>query len=120
MIVAVVAANAAAAAIIGTAVAILEPELIPGILIGAGITLVPKLLPAVGKLLRPVVKTVVQTGYEITSGVREVAAEAREQVEDMVAEAQAQRDERLHPHPEQTEPPAEGDRRPRRAQPQPT
>jgi hypothetical protein len=113
--------NLATAALIGTGVAILEPELIPGVLIGVGATLAPRLFPAVGTLLRPVVKLVVKTGYELTSGVWELAAEVREQVEDIVAEAQAEREERLRRTPGEREaaPEAPGER-PRRAQPQPT
>ncbi len=105
----------AAAALIGAAVAIVEPELIPGLLLGEGVTLVPRLLPAAGTLLRPFVKAVVTTGYELTSGVRRTAAEARGQVEDMVAEAQAEREHRLRSQPEEMESPETG-RRPRRAQ----
>jgi hypothetical protein len=47
--------------------------------------------------------------------VRRTAAEARGQVEDMVAEAQAEREHRLRSQPEEMESPETG-RRPRRAQ----
>jgi hypothetical protein len=80
----------ATAALIGVGVAIIEPELIPGMLIGAGVWLVPKLLPALGGILRPVVKGAVKAGYSATMAVREVVAEAGEQVEDIVAEARAE------------------------------
>src|SRR5258706_9846706 len=75
--------------IVGGAVAALEPELIPGILIGVGATMVPKLLPVVGTILRPLVKTVVKVGYGVYAAAREAVAEVGEQVEDIVAEAQA-------------------------------
>ena len=107
--------NLATAALIGTGVAILEPELIPGLLIGAGVALAPKLLPAMGTLLRPFVKAVVKTGYEITSGVREAAADAREQMEDMVAEARAEHEHGSQPYMEEAE-----SKKPRRAQPHPS
>jgi hypothetical protein len=71
-------------------VAILEPELIPGVLIGAGAMLAPKLIPAVGGALRPLFKGVVKAGYSAGMAVREMAAEAGEQVEDIVAEARAE------------------------------
>ena len=80
----------ATVALIGAGVAIIEPELIPGMLIGAGAWMAPKLLPALGSLLRPMVKGVVKAGYSATMAVRECAAEAREQVEDIVAEARAE------------------------------
>jgi hypothetical protein len=81
----------ATAALVGVGVAIIEPELIPGILVGAGAVLAPKVLPALGGMLRPLVKGVVKAGYAATQAVREVVAEAGEQVEDMVAEARAER-----------------------------
>jgi hypothetical protein len=105
--------NLTTSALIGTAVAIVEPELIPGILIGVGATLVPKLLPAVGTILRPIVKTVVKIGYEVVAGVKEVAAEVGEQYEDIVAEAQSEREARGHRATDEPELP----RRPRRPQP---
>jgi len=80
----------ATAALVGVGVAILEPELIPGILIGAGAVLAPRILPALGGLLRPMVKGIVKAGYSAAISVREVMAEAGEEVEDMVAEVKAE------------------------------
>src|SRR5262252_6222517 len=76
--------------LVGAGVAIIEPELIPGMLIGAGAWLAPKLLPALGGILRPVVKGVVKTGYSVGMTVRQAVAEAGEHVEDMVAEARSE------------------------------
>ena len=91
-------------ALVGVGVALIEPELIPGMLIGAGAWLAPKLLPAIGGMLRPAVKGIVKTAYSATTAVREFAAEAGEQVEDMVAEARAEQQSgnghtRSEPHP---------------------
>ncbi len=80
------------AAAVGVGVALIEPELIPGMLIGAGAWLAPKLLPAIGGMLRPVMKGVVKAGYSATMAVREAVAEAGEQIDDMVAEARAEHD----------------------------
>lgn len=80
----------ATAALIGVGVALIEPELIPGMLIGAGAWAAPKLLPALGSMLRPMVKGVVKAGYSATMAMREMAAEATEHVEDIVAEARAE------------------------------
>jgi hypothetical protein len=100
----------ATVALIGAGVAIIEPELIPGMLIGAGAWLAPKLLPALGSVLRPVVKGVVKAGYSATMAAREFAAETREQVEDIVAEARAEHEAgnaaaqaERHSAPEQSE-----------------
>lgn len=80
----------ATAALLGVGIAILEPELIPGILIGAGAMLAPKFLPAMGGVFRPLLKGAVRAGYGVATTVREALAEAGEQVEDIVAEAKAE------------------------------
>src|SRR5579885_1230724 len=80
----------ATVALVGVGVAIIEPELIPGLLIGAGAVLAPKLLPALGGMVRPLFKGVVKAGYSASMRVREAAAEVSEQVEDFVAEARAE------------------------------
>ncbi len=102
----------ATAALVGIGVALIEPELIPGLLIGAGAFLAPKLLPALGNALRPAVKGLVKAGM----AVRETVAEAGEHFEDIVAEARAESE---HPagngHPAaEPEAAAEAQRRPRR------
>jgi hypothetical protein len=40
----------------GAAVALIKPDLLPGMAVGVAAALGPKLLPALGALLRPVVK----------------------------------------------------------------
>jgi len=75
--------------ITGAAVALIKPELLPGMAVGVAAALGPKLLPAVGSLLRPVVKTAVRAGYVAAVTTRGVVAEAGEQMQDMIAEARA-------------------------------
>ncbi len=106
----------ATAALVGVGVAILEPEFIPGMLIGAGALLAPKILPGLGNLLRPMVKGVVKAGYAATMAVRESVAEAGENVQDMVAEARAEYDRGHTAEPEQAAPaePQQKHRRPGR------
>ncbi len=83
------------AALIGVG-ALIEPELLAGMAIGAGIVLVSKWMPdLVGGVLRPVVKTVVKAGY----AAAEVISEATEEVQDMAAEARAEH-ERGAAHPQ--------------------
>lgn len=52
-------------AVVGLAAALIEVELIPGILIGAVATLVPNLFPRFGNVLRPLVKETVRSGYTL-------------------------------------------------------
>jgi hypothetical protein len=73
----------------GAAVALIKPDLLPGMAVGVAAALGPKLLPAIGTLLRPVVKTAVRAGYATAVATRGVVAEAGEQVQDMIAEARA-------------------------------
>jgi hypothetical protein len=67
----------ATVALVGAGVAIIEPELIPGLLIGAGVVLVPKLLSALSDMVRARLKGVVKAEYSAEIEVRETAAEAR-------------------------------------------
>jgi Protein of unknown function (DUF5132) len=74
----------------GVAVALLKPELLAGMAIGVAATMGPRLLPVVGSILRPIFSTVVRAGYATAAATREVAAEANEQFQDMVAEARSE------------------------------
>jgi hypothetical protein len=91
----------ATAALVGVGLAIVEPELIPGMLIGVGVTLAPKLVPALGGVLRPMVKGIVKAGYGAAVTVREAVAEAGENIEDIVAEARAEHHAGHHGHVEE-------------------
>lgn len=77
-------------AAVAVATALVEAELLPAVLIGAGAALLPKLLPGVGYALRPVLRTVVRAGYSAVTAAQQWAAEAGEQVQDVVAEVQAE------------------------------
>lgn len=76
----------------GAVVALVSPGLLPGVAVGIGAMLLPRIAPSASRLLgnivRPVVKTAVMTGYMAFGAVREVASEATEQVQDIVAEVQ--------------------------------
>jgi Protein of unknown function (DUF5132) len=78
--------------IAGIAVAVLAPQLLAGMAIGVGAMLAPKLLPTLGSALRPVIKTAVRAGYSVALKTREMAAEASEQMQDLVAEAAAEQE----------------------------
>ncbi len=63
----------------------------PNILVGVGVALAaPVLLPAVGFVVRPLAKGVVKAGLAVKDMAVSVAAEAGEQISDLVAEAQAE------------------------------
>jgi hypothetical protein len=80
------AGGVAAVLAIGVGAALIEIELIPGLIIGAGAILLGKLFPQMGSYVRPAVKNVVRAGFAASQKARDVIAEASEQVHDMVAE----------------------------------
>ena len=74
----------AAAIVVGAA--LIEVELIPGLIIGAGAIVLGKLFPEFGDYVRPAVKGALRAGFVLTQKVQEVVAETSEQVHDLVAE----------------------------------
>ncbi len=74
------------AALIGAGV-LVEPELLGGALLGAGVVYG---LPIVGRILRPIVRTAVRLGYSATASVGGIVAEASQQVRGIVADARAE------------------------------
>jgi hypothetical protein len=76
--------------IAGAAVAVLAPELLPGMAVGVAAVMAPKILPAIGNILNPIFKTAVRAGYGAAVKAREMASEAGEQIQDIVAEAKAE------------------------------
>jgi hypothetical protein len=79
--------------LVGAAVALIEPELLVGMGIGMGTMLLPKLVPELGNVFRPLFKSVVKAGYLAAGKMREIAAEAGEEVQDAIAEAQYEREQ---------------------------
>jgi Protein of unknown function (DUF5132) len=80
-----------AAALIGVT-ALVEPELLMGMAIGAGLAVASNWLPDVfGGVVRPMVKTAIKAGYTAASAAREMMSEATEGVQDIVAEARSER-----------------------------
>lgn len=77
-------------ALIGVA-ALIEPELLVGMAVGAGIAMASNWLPDLaGGIVRPLVKTVIKAGYAAATLTREMVSEASESVQDIVAEARAE------------------------------
>jgi hypothetical protein len=77
-------------AAVGVAAALIEVDLIPGMLIGVAAMLAPNLLPKIGNGLRPLIKEAVRAGYNVASKAKETVAEAGEQFQDIVAEVKAE------------------------------
>lgn len=82
------------AALIGIG-ALIEPELLLGMAIGAGIVAASKWLPGVaGDVIRPIAKNAIKAGYAAVAATKEIVAEVTEEVEDMMAEARAEHESR--------------------------
>lgn len=90
----------AAAVVVGAA--LIEVELIPGIIIGAGAILLSKLFPQVGRYVRPAIKGAVRAGFSMAQKAREVVAEASEQVHDLVAEVKHEQEQTVPEKQEKT------------------
>ncbi len=75
---------------VGVGVAMLEVALIPGMLIGVAAVAAPSLLPKIGAGLAPLFRHAVRGAYVVSRKTREAVAEAREHVEDIVAEVHSE------------------------------
>jgi hypothetical protein len=87
-----VGSRLATVAVVGLGVALIEAELIPGMLIGIGAMLAPNLMSKLGTGLRPLLKSAVRAGYALAEKAKETVAEASEQYQDMMAEVHSERD----------------------------
>ncbi len=77
--------------VIGVAAALVEVALVPGIIIGIGAMLVPKVMPKIADGVQPAFRSVVRGAYHVGQKARHAFAEAQEQVHDIVAEADAEK-----------------------------
>ncbi len=77
--------------VIGVAAALVEVALVPGIIIGIGAMLVPTVLPKIADGVQPAFRSVVRGAYHIGQKARHAFAEAQEQVQDIVAEVDAEK-----------------------------
>jgi hypothetical protein len=91
------AGGVATAAAIVVGAALIEVELIPGLIIGAGAILLGKLFPEMSGYVRPVIKSAVRAGFSMSQKAREVVAEASEQVHDLVAEVKHEHEQEQQP-----------------------
>ena len=87
------ASGIATAAAIVVGAALIEIELIPGLVIGAGAVVLGKLFPEISIYARPIFKSIIKAGFSATHKIRQVVAETNEQVNDLVAEVKNEQHE---------------------------
>ena len=79
-----------AAALLGLG-AIIQSEILAGMAIGAGVVLAARAASRLTTdVVRPLAKTAIKAGYAAASKLSELAAEAGEEVQDLVAEARSE------------------------------
>jgi hypothetical protein len=83
---------AATVGVVAVGAALFEVALIPGIALGVAAMLAPKYVPKMGASLTPMFRSSVRGMYKLGQKSREMMAEAKEQVNDIVAEVDAERD----------------------------
>ena len=85
-----VLATVAAVGAVGVGVALFEVALLPGVVLGVAAMAAPKVLPRVGEALHPLFRSTVRGIYKIGQKTKEMVAETHEQVQDIVAEVDAE------------------------------
>jgi len=83
---------AATVGVVAVGAALFEAALLPGIALGVAAMLAPKYVPKVGAALTPMFRSTVRGAYKFGQKTREMVAEAKEQVHDIVAEVHAEAD----------------------------
>lgn len=81
---------AATVGVVAVGAALFEVALLPGIALGVAAMLAPKYVPKMGSALTPMFRSSVRGVYRFGQKTREVVAEAKEQVNDIVAEVHAE------------------------------
>ncbi len=84
---------AATVGVVAVGAALFEAALLPGIALGVAAMLAPKYVPKVGSALTPMFRQSVRGVYKFGQKTREMMAEAKEQVNDIVAEVHAEEGE---------------------------
>jgi hypothetical protein len=81
---------AATIGVVAVGAALWEVALLPGIALGAAAVLAPKYVPKMSSALTPMFRSSVRGVYKFGQKTREMVAEAKEQVNDIVAEVHAE------------------------------
>lgn len=79
----------ATAALVLGGLALIQPELIPGMAVGAGVALLSPSMSRIVTALRPALKAAVKAAYTAAEAV----AVATEEIEDLIAEARAEHEQ---------------------------
>lgn len=82
--------TAATVGAVAVGAALFEAALLPGIAIGVAAVLAPKYLPKIGEALAPMFRSSVRGMYVLGRKTREIVADAKEQVGDIIAEVEAE------------------------------
>jgi hypothetical protein len=83
-------ATAVTVGVVGVGVALFEIALLPAVALGVAAALAPKYLPRLGSAVNPLMRSTVRGAVKIGRKTREMMAEAHEQVNDIVAEVNAE------------------------------
>jgi hypothetical protein len=81
---------AATVGVVAAGAALFEVALLPGIALGVAAMLAPRYVPKMGSALTPMFRSSVRSVYRFGQKTREMVAEAKEQVNDIVAEVHAE------------------------------
>ena len=83
-------ATVATVVVVAAGAALFEAALLPGIAIGVAAVAAPKYLPKLAATCDPLFKSTVRGAYKLVEQSREAFAEAQEQVNDIIAEVNAE------------------------------
>ena len=81
-----IVATMAAVGLVGAGVVIFEAALLPGVVLGVAAMAAPQILPRLGVVANPILKSAVRGFYKASRKTKEFVAETQEQVQDIVAE----------------------------------
>ena len=76
--------------VVAAGVVLMEAALLPGMVLGVAAVAAPNMLPKFGSMVAPAFKSAVRGLYKVGRKTKELAAEAQEHVEDIVAEVNAE------------------------------
>jgi hypothetical protein len=88
-----VVATVATVAVVGVGAAVFEAALLPGLVLGVAAMWLPQYFPKMGEAVNPLLRSTVRGVYKLGHKTREMMAEAHEQVNDIVAEVHAEKDQ---------------------------
>lgn len=83
-------ATVAAVTVVAVGAVVFEAALLPGLALGVVAALAPRAFPNIGPAVAPMLRSAVRDAYRLGRRTRELVAEAQEQINDIVAEADAE------------------------------